>query len=87
MSKGKEVIIVKDSKIKTFIHDDKTYFVFPLILLIAFIISCFFPSSVFADVKTSGRIWIAGDSIAADHSYEKEEDYGLLCRRQCCQNR
>lgn len=25
--------------------------------------------------KTSGRIWIAGDSIAADHSYEDENDY------------
>lgn len=25
--------------------------------------------------KTSGRIWIAGDSIAADHSYEDEDDY------------
>ena len=28
-----------------------------------------------AQVKTSGRIWIAGDSIAADHSYENEADY------------
>ncbi len=25
--------------------------------------------------QTSGRIWIAGDSIAADHSYESEADY------------
>lgn len=26
----------------------------------------------------SGTIWIAGDSIAADHSYEKEEDYAVF---------
>lgn len=28
-----------------------------------------------SDFKVSGKIWIAGDSIAADHSYENEEDY------------
>lgn len=28
-----------------------------------------------SDFKTSGRIWIAGDSIAADHSYEDEANY------------
>ncbi len=28
-----------------------------------------------SDFKVSGKIWIAGDSIAADHSYENENDY------------
>lgn len=28
-----------------------------------------------SDFKTSGRIWIAGDSIAADHGYENENNY------------
>lgn len=28
-----------------------------------------------SDFKVSGKIWIAGDSIAADHSYENEKDY------------
>lgn len=28
-----------------------------------------------SDFKVSGKIWIAGDSIAADHSYENEENY------------
>ena len=28
-----------------------------------------------SNFKTSGKIWIAGDSIAADHSYENEADY------------
>lgn len=31
-----------------------------------------------SDFKTSGRIWIAGDSIAADHSYENENDYATF---------
>lgn len=30
---------------------------------------------LYSDFKTSGEIWIAGDSIAADHSYENEDDY------------
>lgn len=28
-----------------------------------------------SEFKASGKIWIAGDSIAADHSYENETDY------------
>jgi len=33
---------------------------------------------VYSNFKTSGKIWIAGDSIAADHSYENEEDYAVF---------
>lgn len=49
-----------------------------IILFLGVVLLGIFSFNTYGETNFSGKIWIAGDSIAADHSYENELDYAVF---------